>query len=140
MSRLVCDDNTISLAVCKRGQESKVPSMRISRWWPCILPQDLGKYKNFIRYYPAEEQLLARQNLSDEISYRDLTIYYNEVQMLLNIDTVSVPEPQLCAVKEVEDLTDNFQEITISNTHIYIYKIQSRPYWTPYETKLPKII
>jgi hypothetical protein len=107
------------LQYVNEDKSSKAPSMRISRWWPCILPQDLGKYKNFIRYNLAEEQLLAQQNFSDEISYRDLTIHYNEVQMLLNIDTVSVPEPQLSAVKEVEDLTDNFQEITISNAYIY---------------------
>ncbi|CEG78062.1 hypothetical protein RMATCC62417_12720 [Rhizopus microsporus] len=70
---------------------------------------------DFIHYNPAGKPLLAYDDSSDEMDFDVLAIQYGEVQMLVDMDTSLVPEPQSSEMEEVmESLVETFQEVTIT--------------------------
>ncbi|KAG1136092.1 hypothetical protein G6F37_013801 [Rhizopus arrhizus] len=69
---------------------------------------------DFIHYNPSEYPLLADDESTDEMDFSDLAIQYGEVQMLIDMDTIPIPELQSSKMEEVmENLVETFQEATI---------------------------
>lgn len=65
---------------------------------------------DLIHYNHAEEPLLAYDDSCDEMDFDDLAIQYGEVQMLVDMNTIPVPEPQSTEMEKVlENLVETFQ-------------------------------
>lgn len=75
---------------------------------------------DFIHYNPSEYPLLADDESTDEMDFSDLAIQYGEVQMLIDMDTIPIPELQSSEMEEVmENLVETFQEVTIKTPAKY---------------------
>lgn len=75
---------------------------------------------DFIHYNPSKEPLLADDESTDEMDFDDLAIQYGEVQMLIDMDTIPIPERQSYEMEEImEDLVEKFQEVTIKSPAKY---------------------
>ncbi|CEP18425.1 hypothetical protein [Parasitella parasitica] len=85
------------------------------------------KQNGFIHYNPSKEPLLADDESTDEMDFDDLAIHYAEVQMLINMDTIPIPECQSSEMEEImEDLVETFQEVIIRSPAKYKTHGQNR--------------
>lgn len=64
---------------------------------------------DFIHYNPFKKPLLADEESTDEMNFDDLAIQYGEVQMLIDMDIIPIPERQSYEMEEImEDLVEKF--------------------------------